>query len=102
MTSETTAPAGLQAQRTELAWARTSLAFGATTALLARTEVGVVARCVVLVLAVAGTTAVWLAGQSRQRHFAANADPNVAATWSIAVSAFLTLCLGLACAAIVT
>lgn len=101
MTERTNAPAGLQAQRTQLAWARTSLSFGAATALLARTDFGVVLRCIVLVFAFAGTVAVWLAGRARQREFAANSTPTVAATWSIAVPAFLTVALGIACAVVV-
>jgi hypothetical protein len=95
------APAGLQAQRTQLAWARTSLSFGAATALVARTDFGVVLRCIVLVLAAGGTVAVWLAGRARQREFAANSTPAIAATWSIAVPAFLTVALGIGCAAVV-
>src|SRR6185312_14940771 len=79
MTTRTSAPAGLQAQRTQLAWARTSLSFGAATALLARTDFDVVLRAVVLVFAFAGTVAVWLAGRARQREFAANSVPRAAA-----------------------
>jgi uncharacterized membrane protein YidH (DUF202 family) len=101
MTDAAPPVAGLQAERTQLAWARTSLSFGAATALLARTDFGVVARCVVLVLAAAGTTAVWLAGRARQREFAAGPQPQVAKTWTVAVPALLTLALGFASAAIV-
>ena len=93
--------AGLQAERTQLAWARTSLSFGAVTALLAHTDFGVVMRCVVLALATLGTTAVWLAGRTRQRHFAAHSQPSAARAWAIAVPAYLTLALGLACTAVV-
>jgi uncharacterized membrane protein YidH (DUF202 family) len=100
--TDTTRPVpGLQAERTQLAWARTSLSFGAASGLLARSDFGVVARCIVLVLAAAGTIAVWLAGRARQREFAAHRQPLVAKTWTVAVTAFLTLALGLASTAIV-
>lgn len=101
MTDAAPPAAGLQAERTQLAWARTSLAFGAITALLARSDFGGVARCIVLVLAVAGTTAVWLARRTRQREFASRACPRAAKRCTVALPAFFTLTLGLASVAIV-
>ena len=88
-------PPGLQPQRTQLAWTRTALSFGAITALLAHADTGAVARVLLLVLAVAGTCAFYVSGRMRQRDFANSTEPAAAAAWMIAVPTALTAALGI-------
>lgn len=87
-------------ERTRLAWIRTSLSFAVTTALIARSDFGIVGRSVVLALAASGTVVAWLAGHVRQREFAAGGQPRAAVSWIIAAPAGLTCVLGIACAVV--
>jgi uncharacterized membrane protein YidH (DUF202 family) len=87
-------PPGLQPERTQLAWTRTALSFGAITALMSHSDAGPVARGFLVALGVAGTAAVYVSGRYRQRHFAGAGDTRAAENWIIMVPALLTCALG--------
>lgn len=94
-------PPGLQPERTQLAWTRTALSFGAITALMTHSDAIPVARWLLVALAIAGTTAVYVSGRFRQRHFATAAETRRAENWIIALPALLTCALGVISAVII-